>query len=325
MEKRKQLKFWTGFTSAADIKAHILPLLSKKTTSKKGATPEDRVIWLFMIMWRDLSIKECWRLVRTTYSGSYISFIKLIKSTAAKMGVEAAKTFQFPTIEDWKKENRGLGQHDLDDKLSFIIDGTSLPTAKPGLSLYNRLMYVHYKGHTAFRYFVVTTLSGCIVYLSDLRSGLTTDSTHYEISGLAKELERIYSTEIERGDKFFILGDKGYIDSVPPKGFTFLLTKSADKETKNPTNQTAPPGTTPRLLSEASPVLNKAIHDAGCAGPRVQVERSIGVIKRYARLANGNIRPTDADDFYHDMVKLATFVANLIISGLISVKGNDGD
>src|SRR3989338_10852552 len=67
-----------------------------------------------------------------------------------------------------------------EDRLFFVLDGTSLVISNPKNHTSSRSMYVHYKKHTGYRYFIACTRDGTIVYCSPLFPGVVPDDTLYK-------------------------------------------------------------------------------------------------------------------------------------------------
>ena len=361
---RKELKFWTGFVQKSDMFKLLASAQQGKCARKRGASSRskkgveliDRVTWIMMMLWRDLSFYEVYQLLIGSgdWKGSYSGLRRLLKRTAKYIATAGYDTIKMPaTYDEWKSRNKGIGSSNYDNEtLCLVIDGTSCPIYNPHDHSFARLMFVHYKGHKAYRYFILTTLDGYIVYLSRMVPGVTTDSAHYAGEGrLHKELidlaERILPL-LPAGMTIALMGDKGYVDIIQPPGWLKILTKSAAAEASNPSNQTQIPAPRSRRRTsliqavEPRPILGThpapiiptqeqkdtakaaTILDTACVQPRTVVEQSFGVVKRYRKLSSGHIRVHDSDTFLYHLIVIATVTANFIISGEINVKGSDG-
>ena len=277
-----------------------------------------------MIMWRDLSIRELYCLVAASgdYNGGYKSFISLIKKTASMMGRSARSTIELPSIEKWRTMNQSNFSpgFDFENRLFLVLDGTSLTLCNPKNHTFARALWVQYKKHTAYRYFIATTLDGTIVYLSGLYPGVVPDNTLYNDVGLREILaDRYQPSEFV---SFGLMGDKGYVGIQPPPEWALLLTKTAQAELENPSDQTNVPSLdsilTGRPTQRVLPEETVGICSTEIAKPRSIVEVSFGKVKRYRKLTSGHIRAVDDPVFLSDLVAIACYVANLIMTQTIS-------
>ena len=119
----------------------------------------------------------------------------------------------FPDVDAWKAHNSGKGMDKFPNRLFFIIDGTSWPVFTPRSHFLERVLYVGYKKHHAFRYFIMCTPDGRIVFVSGVKAGRTTDCTEYKLSGVRELLEECYPAErvkalLDEGWELHIGGDK---------------------------------------------------------------------------------------------------------------------
>ncbi len=338
---RHELFFWSGFPNRDDFEKKVLPRLitlppnlekgqrSVAKTVSSGITIQDRAFWIFILMWRDLSIRELYCLVHKSqdYTGSYKSFISLMKNTAKLMGTCARSTIKLPSVESWRTMNTSpfSPNFQYENRLFLILDGTSLRLYNPRNHTYARALWVHYKSHTAYRYFIGCTLSGLIVYISGLYPGVVPDDTLYSEVGLRQLLSETYQSSEEI--RFGLMGDKGYVGITPPPDWALLLTQSAQEELVNPTNQTDVPTLTSILEGAPSPrelpSETAALTSTDIAKPRSIVEVSIGKTKRFRRLTSGHIRSVDDPKFLHNLVCIAAYIANLMTTKEVSLKGSD--
>jgi len=167
-----------------------------------------------------------------------------MKKTAHLAAEVLKKEIKLPTLSEWKKKNYGAGMKKFNNNkmMILILDGTSLTVFKPSSHAgSNRGMYVNYKKHTAWRYFVGVMTSGEIVFISELYLGAENDGKIYSDSRLKELLEREYEDSNLDGWKLYLGGDKGYVFAVPPEGWGLLLTKSAEKEKEGNSDQTSLP------------------------------------------------------------------------------------
>ena len=81
------------------------------------------------------------------------------------------------------------------EKLTFIIDGTSLNVHLPGVFIHSRAFWVNYKKHSTWRYFVFITPSGKIGWGSNFYVGEESDDIMYDASKLKETLEKEYPEE----------------------------------------------------------------------------------------------------------------------------------
>jgi len=304
-----------------------------------------------MVMWRDLSFKELWKLLLSAgdYPGEYQSFKELMHTTVRSLGTACRQKLVLPSLSDWKSHNVGLGTVKFNEILTFVVDGTSLPVYKPANHHQSRLMWVHYKGHTAYRYFILTCLDGTIVYCSRLAPGLVTDSTELRISNIYQQLGSTYRSSILDSSSavdsrneleklpLALMGDKGYIDITAPAHWKLFVTATGRTEQTNRSNQTLISNNTTRVSersdttsashlqdlltlnsetvssSSSHPSPSKAEFPIDCAKARVIVEISIGVVKRFRKLTAGNIRVKDDPDTLQAYVDIAVHTANILI------------
>ena len=215
-----------------------------------------------------------------------------------------------PTIDEWITKSTGAGMDKFveDKKLLLLLDGTSANIQKPSLHVTGRDMYVQYKKHNAWCYFIATVPNGEIVYLSNFFIGKDDDSKAWCASGLKQTLEDLYNSEDWKGWTLCIGGDKGYVFAEPPEGWEVMLMKTAESELEG-SEQTAVPedGDPQRRLGYVwSMNTNFTI-------PRSVIERSIDLIKRYKKLYSGSIRLNQGDKFFCGLVVVAVSVANYFI------------
>ena len=129
--------------------------------------------------------------------------------------------------------NDGAGTEAFPGALLIFIDGTSIPFQFPAHSWLRRKLWVNYKKHHAGRYFILCTPDGTIIDISHIEAGSISDTKEYHRSKVRKILSRKYGPERRNllGDEHLVLGgDQGYIYCNPPRYFTLVLTKSAEKE-----------------------------------------------------------------------------------------------
>jgi hypothetical protein len=331
---RKDLYFWTGFHSCAAFEEKLLhplynylknsPLLKDQRLLPKSKTLlMDRVLWLMIFMWTDISFAQLQAELEQTMSiqkKSKEGFNQLMRNTAHFLAGALQDEIKLPSIEEWSSKNTGVNMDQYNQKkmLIMILDGTSLNIFKPSLYSANRGMYVSYKKHTAHRYFVVTLTNGEIIYVSNLFHGSTNDADMYAKSNLKALLEEKYG-DLHEGWQLFLGGDKGYVFIEPPKGWGIILTKSAEKE-KEGSDQT-------RIPDEGDPILIHPFHrimDTLFAKPRSTIERTIGLMKRWKKLCGGNIYFNQGDQFLHDMVVISACLTNMTIRCTQNEKDEEG-
>jgi len=94
--------------------------------------------------------------------------------------------------------------------LFFVIDGSSCQVLTPTRCQIGRNHFVSYKGHSAHRYFILCTLDGHIVYLSEALPGHMNDDQEYRDSDIKTLLEEKYHALVdEPGIELALGGDKG--------------------------------------------------------------------------------------------------------------------
>ena len=340
VSRRYDLFFWSGFPSKEILVDVIIPqLLASDDTQRSrgqrglqrcinGTRLEDRCLWIFMILWRDLSLRELYSLVYKSqdYRGGFSSFVDLMKNTARFMGENALRRIHLPSEERWAELNTSAfsPSFNYQNRKFIVLDGTSLPIYKPKSHCLARSTYVHYKKHQAYRYLVGCSLDGSIVYVSQLFPGVVPDDSIYRDTNLRQILTDRYG--IAEG-RFGLMGDKGFIGVSPPENWVNLLTVSAQREVMNPSDQTLVP--TLESIMQGRTEMREVAQGKECltstevAKPRGIVEVSIGKVKRYRKLTSGHIRATDDSRFLENLVYIASYVANLHIQKVICLKGSD--
>mmetsp|Transcript_41857 Transcript_41857/g.105576 ORF Transcript_41857/g.105576 Transcript_41857/m.105576 type:complete len:232 (+) Transcript_41857:310-1005(+) len=201
--------------------------------------------------------------------------------------------------------------------LIAIIDGTSCPVKNPQDHSAHRRMWVHYKLHTAWRYFVLVTSDGHIVYVSEAKSGNINDEQEYLDSGVIKELEKFYGAdaikELKEHEHLTLGGDKGYVRCMPPSypdgGYwNLLITKSGENELLHGSTQTNPD------LDDAVGRMGLRRLDERFAPARSVVERTIGKIKAFRRLSQGSLVVRMGTKVVDAMVYVAAVHANHLVA-----------
>ena len=312
---RFDLIFWTGISNIRTLESvFICPLLqyylSKSNSNelpKSDCLVEDRVVWVIILLWSGLSFKTLFEQLIFSHSieiKTRNTFKDMICLTARDMAEAIKPAICFPPLSEWIEMNKGKGseKYHNEKKLIFILDGTSLPVYKPNNHAFaNRGWWVHHKKHHAWRYFVCVTLSGKIVWVSNLYMGNEKDATIYKASGLREILSELYPSEYWDGWKLVVGGDKGYAFIIPPDGWELLLTKSAENETQSDNESSN---------ENVDFICNL---DVDFAIPRSVVERTIGLLKRWRKLSCGSIYVKSGDEFYHNLIIIACSFANHII------------
>jgi hypothetical protein len=236
---REDLFVWTGFHSLSSIQnLYLEPLFAyyldlakddRRNLPASQVPVRDRVLWLLMFMWTDMSFTTLYEHLKRSHSIpqlSLIGFKKILKKTAQHLSSSLEKSISFPSIDEWKERNTGPGMNLYNERklLLLILDGSSIMIKHPSSSHHSsgREWWVTYKKHHAWRFFVAVNSNGHINYVSPCYSGSESDSVIYNASGLKMILEELYTTP-EDGWKLLIGGDKGYVFVVPPEGFSFSL------------------------------------------------------------------------------------------------------
>ena len=319
---RKDLVFWTGFENIDEFDAAFLhPLLefydSFKNHSQLPSSTlliEDRVLWLTILMWSGMTFRRLFEQLRNTSSYPFDQlrpFISILKKTASDLASALKGKISFTSLSQWILMNTGKGMEKFnhEKKLIFILDGTSLNVFAPSKHAHlQRSFWVSYKKHHAWRYFICTTTSGEIVWISNLYLGCENDGSMYQASGLKDLLENNYPTDNWDGWQLVLGGDKGYVFIIPPDGWELLLTQSAEKEKKGSKQTFLPEEGDPHDKFEYKRVL-----DTDFAIPRSVVERTICLIKRWRYLSCGLIRVNQGDTFLQDLIHIASSYANQIL------------
>lgn len=273
-----------------------------------------RLLWVMTVLHRGLNFSDLYKLVSpANYSGGIDSFrefmLRSISHLRLALGESETHSIQYPSISDWRERNQGKGMEAFSRSLMFFIDRTTLPLQKPAANRRNRETYVSYKKAHGFRYFILCTADGQIVKVSNCLKGCTTDQAHYILSNLKQELELKHAdAELAVGEHFALGGDKGYIHISPPSGWRLILTKSADIEATNGSDQTAddlPKG----------PCSFSVEYTTAMCRPRAVVERVIGRVKRPLSLGLPIGRSKD-NRGEEDLVYISCVLTNLFIENL---------
>lgn len=207
-----------------------------------------------------------------------------------------------PSLSEWGEKNVSIGNERLfDNMLVFILDGTSLKMQAPKLHKPHRATWCNYKQHHCYRCFVATTLNGEIVFVSGLSQGRTTDHVLLQTSGFLAHLDQ-YSVEEAQALGFYGLaigGDKGYVMTSPPTGWSLIVPGSGQREIREPSVQLFPEIDDNEPAPSISDIPERII-DSRWAQPRAVVEIAIERIKRFRKLANGSLRYLDNVSIYSD-------------------------
>jgi hypothetical protein len=325
---RKDLYAWTGFKKIKEMEdLYLTPLFEyykdppKMTGLPKSEVPiRDRVLWVFIYMWTDLSLLSLYQQLIETRSLPEMdvkNFKRMLRRTARDLCSAVEGCVQLPSFDEWLERNQ-IGANmevynQVDKTLFLILDGTSLEVFQPAdLHKASRLWYTSYKKHHAWRFFVAVTTDGTISFLSPLYVGSQTDTSCYQESGLKETLEATYDlSAIPVGYKLAIGGDKGYIHAVPPTGWAIYLTQSAVKEMEKGSDQTEGDN----VQEDPQKTLGyRRVCETCFAQPRAVVERSINLIKRWRKFTGGRIFVRSGDLFLSHLLMLAVVYANYLIA-----------
>lgn len=357
------VRFWTGHSIEETYEWFIKPTLEadkvraqadrRRSLDRKNSGAElhliDRIICVLVLLWRGLYISEIYNVAQGDLgvTQSCDEFRRSIERTASLMGETFRSSVQLLEPNVWRQHNVAIGEETKFNKvLTLLIDGTSYVFQKPSQPTEGHLTYVDYKGHYGYRYFVLTTLDGFIMYRSSLQVGSLTDNVEYIHSGIRETLEEMYEPHRQNGLKFALGGDKGYCDTIPPRGWKIILTATGQDERKTRSVQTWPTGAPPeeevralqRMLSsvntqdeenpitevdennieEAITVVDRAVEvcrkfSSRFKLPRSNIERTIGILKEPGKLNNGRARLADNYQFTQDLVDIGIARANCII------------
>jgi len=169
----------------------------------------------------------------------------------------------------------------------LAVDGTSTVTFDSRNHRQKRKIYVHYKGHCGWRWTIVVSMTGRILYISRMRPGKITDEEVMELDKILSKINDAYprsdvEIELSAGDgssgedallrELVLLADKGYKRVVVPKDCHVRLVCTASGEKELVTEGTSPKGAT--FSNRIAPL-------------RSVVERVFGMLKsRHGLLAN---------------------------------------
>ena len=318
LESDGTLLVFTGYRNATDIRQYFVrPLeelyqrLQDKRRCPVSSIPlEDRVVWFFIRMYHSISWGRLLLLTQTKMAKD--NFRNLVIKTANDLSEAVGDQIAWPSLNLLRSESK------IENSLCFVIDATSLPILKPSTHQISRAMWVQYKKHYAFRYTVITLLSGRIVYTSDIYDGSTNDDKAFNtVLGLRKILgERYSAASLPSAEKFALGGDKGYVFCAPPTGWKLLITQSGVLEVSHGSVQTEAPTTGDPAASSSADF--ERVFSKDWAGPRATVERAIGRIKRFDSLSIARHRFNDDQVFLRSNVIIGAVVANLTLDGKIS-------
>jgi hypothetical protein len=291
---RRDLEVFTGINSVEVIDhAFLYPLLEYYKTLAEGnqsflpsaeEKTGDRVLWTLMFLYSGFSFGQLHTLLTETgtFHKTVESFTLMIKNTAAYLAKCLSPWLTLLELPQWELHcsvERNPAMSKYSDQLMIIIDGTTLPICEPADKQVAKNLWVSYKHEYGWRYLVAVAPSGWIMFVSPIDEGKTLDSEQYSKSNLKGLLEQKYP--LDSSQKYVLVGDKGYIYSVPPAGWDLLLTKSGEAELRASLDgQTSRP-------AEGDPGASGQFlrrFEAEIAPTRSVVERSIASIKRWKRL-----------------------------------------
>lgn len=322
--RRGDIYVWTGFKSCEQLEEELIfPLttylqgIENSNQLPASTVPiADRVLWLMFFLNSNSSFTSLHtHLIETgTNTGQLSSLTKLLRNTAKMLAAALQPTLSLPTLDTWRENNKNTGMEAYPNDLFLILDGTSLPIRRPKTNEMAKDMYVVYKGHHAWRYFIAVLSSGKIVFLSDLERGCISDAEAYNNSNLRTLLGEMFSgIELDALEKLTLVGDKGYIYIIPPEGWDLLITKtglaelrsSKDGQTSQPSS--GDPGETGLFVRR---------FETEVAVPRAVVERTISLVKKWPRLSSPCSNYKQGDLFLRNLVFIACYLANLTIEKL---------
>lgn len=326
MLNRQDLEYWTSFASGDIIRNFWVPMLSKYyklclSQNKGNILPkldlllEDRIAWVFLKMTHgQVSWKKLGILFRSTntYSGTWQNLAKIIKNTAKHMrkAAIAFESIRWPDIDRLREVSSST--KDLEPgRLLFVVDGTSLPIKQPSLWRLARLMWVHYKKHHAFRWFLVTMGNGEIVFVSKLGFGVDSDDKALSHENIHSFLAGYSPDWLQEGEVYTLGGDKGYIYSQLPPGWMLLITESGIQELQQGGDQHLDG---PVLDVAALPDAPfRRIFEKAFAKPRAVVERTIQKVKKWSVLSTPLSRFRDDQKLHMSFIYIASIMANIQI------------
>lgn len=124
-------------------------------------------------------------------------------------------------------------------ELMLAIDGTSLQTYNSQNPDYHRMIWVHYKHHSAWRWSCICSASGRILWISPLYLGKLTDEEVYKIYEVEDVITNAYdwaavNTPLRNGEQrnVILCADQGYKNLNKPKKFKLIVTASGEKAFK---------------------------------------------------------------------------------------------
>jgi len=110
-------------------------------------------------------------------------------------------------------------------------------------------------------------------------------------------------------------GDKGYVYTTPPRGWTLLITSTGLNELAEGSDQTHKQ---PDPLNEDGVEFHRYC-SPDWAIPRQVVERTICIVKRWAKLAGVPLYEKQGNVIIDSLVAIAAHCANLILRGDVIV------
>ena len=275
------LKYYTGF-SEADFN-QLIALIEKKPLKRLDYTTHDALLWGLAFLYRDMTWRDL--SVLTKISDRHVK--KRVVSTLEDLYQTLGNTDlnnvpHFLAASELKKHTAPELQEKYPNTCIFVVDGTFIPILDPTDSRSHRLEFCAYKHTTCFKFFLITSLKGFILYVSPpFPGGTKSDAGYWKQSGVSNQLGLFYGTQddsVQDGDRFSIFGDKAYPFIDVPEGWTVRVTKTATEATRN---------------RKVSPHVH---FDPTIAPYRSVVERSIGMIKRFRKLTGGRLHESDIEE-----------------------------
>jgi len=138
--------------------------------------------------------------------------------------------------DQWLNESQKVMNDDqfqeYQDMLMYTVDGTLISTADSSDIAFHHALYNTKHACPGYVFFIIVTLSGRIVYVSNIERGNIHDKTHFKLSNVCDLLQTKYGNVGHctiNGKQYFyvLLGDKAYPHAPKPPDWSWRVTKSA--------------------------------------------------------------------------------------------------
>jgi hypothetical protein len=147
-----------------------------------------------------------------------------------------AQQLVFPSVKEWISDSQRCEDSEhFKGYLLMAVDGTVVPVHDTAEIIAHRKSYNSKHGETAHSFFILCTMRGRIVYVSDVGPGSTHDATQWAESGVIGKLRAAYGAAGEarvgrRAYRMGVCGDKAYPNIELPEGWHLIITKSGQAD-----------------------------------------------------------------------------------------------